>query len=186
MTLTEVEPRLQRETMDDAISRSEPMNGIVIRDASTDDAPFISQMIRRMTEDMASYGGHAPATEKAAWQKIEALVADELKGSNNKYLIAESANGDPLGVTNAELVTLGNAFAPKRTIHIHVVYVLPPFRRSGVAGSLLVRILDWGRAVGAEQCTLNVLANNPARSLYDEHGFSPFELKLVRSLQTGD
>ena len=162
------------------------MTGIVIRDASTDDAPLISHMIRRMTEDMASYGGHPPATENAAWQKIEAMVADELKGGNNKYLIAESANGDPLGVTNAELVTLGNAFAPKRTIHIHVVYVLPPFRRSGVAGSLLVRILDWGRAVGAEQCMLNVLANNPARSLYDEHGFSPFELKLVRSLQTGD
>jgi GNAT superfamily N-acetyltransferase len=172
--------------MDDAISRSGRMNGLVIRDACADDAPFISQMIRRMTEDLASYGGHAPATESAAWQKIEAMVADELKGGNNKYLIAESASGDPLGVTNAELITLGSAFAPKKTIHIHVVYVLPAFRRNGVAGSLLTRILDWGRAVGAEQCTLNVLANNPARSLYDEHGFSPFELKLVRSLQTGD
>jgi GNAT superfamily N-acetyltransferase len=162
------------------------MNGIVIRDASADDAPFISQMIRRMTEDMASYGGHAPATEDTAWQKIEAMVADELKGGNNKYLIAESASGDPLGVTNAELVTLGNAFAPRRTIHIHVVYVLPTFRRAGVAGALLDRILDWGRAVGAEQCTLNVLANNPARSLYGKIGFSEFELKLVRSLQSGD
>jgi hypothetical protein len=106
MSFTEVEPRLQRETMDDAISRSGPMNGIVIRDASTDDAPFISQMIRRMTEDMASYGGHVPATENAAWQKIETMVADELKGGNNKYFIAESTSGDPLGVTNAELVTL--------------------------------------------------------------------------------
>jgi GNAT superfamily N-acetyltransferase len=186
MSFTEVEPRLQRETMDDEISRSGPMNGIVIRDASTDDAPFISQMIRRMTEDMASYGGHVPATENAAWQKIETMVADELKGGNNKYFIAESTSGDPLGVTNAELVTLGNAFAPRRTIHIHIVYVLAAFRRSGVAGSLPARILDWGRAVGAEQCTLNVLANNPARSLYDKHGFSVFELKLVRSLQTGD
>jgi GNAT superfamily N-acetyltransferase len=162
------------------------MNGIVIRDASVDDAPFISQMIRRMTEDMAGYGGHAPATENAAWQKIEAMVAGELKGGNNKYLIAESASGDPLGVTNAELVTLGNAFAPRRTIHIHVVYVLPTFRRAGVAGALLDRILDWGRAVGAEQCTLNVLANSPARSLYGKIGFSEFELKLVRSLQSGD
>jgi GNAT superfamily N-acetyltransferase len=185
MTLTYLRCRLQRETID-AISRSEPMTGIVIRDASTGDAPLISYMIRRMTEDMASYGGHAPATENAAWQKIEAMVADELKGGNNKYLIAESANGDPLGVTNAELITLGRAFAPKKTIHIHVVYVLPPFRRGGVASALLDRILDWGRAVGAEQCMLNVLANNPARSLYGKIGFSELELKLVRSLQSGD
>jgi GNAT superfamily N-acetyltransferase len=162
------------------------VTGIVIRDASTDDAPLISHMIRHMTEDMASYGGHAPATENAAWQKIEAMVADELKGGNNKYLIAESTNGDPLGVTNAELITLGGAFAPMKTIHIHVVYVLPPFRRGGVAGALLDRILDWGRTVGAEECTLNVLASNPARSLYDKSGFSEFELKLVRSLQSGD
>ena len=90
MTLTYLRCRLQRETID-AISRSEPMTGIVIRDASTDDAPLIPYMIRRMTEDMASYGGHAPATENAAWQKIEAMVADELKGGNNKYLIAEFA-----------------------------------------------------------------------------------------------
>jgi GNAT superfamily N-acetyltransferase len=186
MTLTEVEPRLQRETMDDAISRRGPMNGIVIRDATTDDAPLISQMIRRMTEDMASYGGHAPATENAAWQKIEALVADELNGGKNKYLIAESASGDPLGVTNAELITLGGAFAPKKTIHIHVVYVLPRYRRGGVASALLGRILDWGRTVDAEQCTLNVLANNPAKSLYDKNGFSEFQLNLVRSLRSGD
>jgi len=186
MTLTYLRCHLQRETIDDAISRSDPMIGIVIRDASADDAPFISQMIRRMTEDMASYGGHAPATENTAWQKIEAVVADELKGGINKYLIAESASGDPLGVTNAELITMGGAFAPKKTIHIHVVYVLPPFRRSGVASALLSQILDWGRAVGAEQCTLNVLANNPARSLYDKIGFSEFELKLVRPMQSGD
>jgi GNAT superfamily N-acetyltransferase len=51
---------------------------------------------------------------------------------------------------------------------------------------LLDRILDWGRAVGAEQCMLNVLANNPARSLYGKIGFSELELKLVRSLQSGD
>src|SRR5207244_1163214 len=101
-------------------------------------------------------------------------------------LIAESADGDPLGVTGAELITLGGAFAPKRTIHVHVVYVLPKYRRGGVASALLRRILDWGRAVDAELCTLNVLANNPARSLYDKNGFSEFELKLARSLLSGD
>jgi GNAT superfamily N-acetyltransferase len=184
MTLAEPKHRVQRETS--GTSTGERMNEIVIRDATHNDVALIAQMIRQMVEDMASYGGHAPATDKAALQKMEAMVADEIKGSANKYLIAESANGEPLGVTNAELVTLENVFAPKKTIHIHVVYVLPKYRRRGIASALLRRILDWGRAVDAELCTLNVLANNPGRSLYDKNGFSEFELKLARSLRSGD
>ena len=172
--------------MDEGVMDEEVMDEIVIRDASHDDVPLITQMIRQMVEDMANYGGHAPATGKAALQKIEAMVADELKGGANKYLIAESARGEPLGVTNAELIALENVFAPKKTMHIHVVYVLPQYRRGGVASALLRRILDWGRAVDAELCTLNVLANNPARSLYDKNGFADFELKLARSLRSGD
>jgi len=162
------------------------MNEIVIRDATHDDVPLIVQMIRQMVEDMASYGGHAPATDKAALQKMEAMVADEIKGGANKYLIAESANGEPLGVTNAELIALENVFAPKKTMHIHVVYVLPKHRRHGVASALLRRMLDWGRTIDVELCTLNVLANNPARSLYEKNGFSEFELKLARPLQSRD
>jgi GNAT superfamily N-acetyltransferase len=161
------------------------MNEIVIRDAIHDDVPLIVHMIRQMVEDLTRYGGHAPATDRAALKKMKAMIAKAIKG-DSKYLIAESADSDPLGVTGAELVTLGGAFAPKRTIHIHVVYVLPQFRRCGIASILLTRILDWGRTVGAEQCTLNVFSNNPARSLYEKNGFSEFELKLARPLQSGD
>ena len=162
------------------------MNEIVVRDASRDDVGFIVQMIRRMLADMANYGGHAPATDQAAWQNMADGIGDALQGGNTKYAIAESADGEPLGVAGAELITLGGAFAPKKTIHIHVVYVLPPFRRKRIANTLLARTLDWGRAAGCEQCTLNVLDNNPAKSLYLKTGFAVFELKLVRSLQSGD
>ena len=42
------------------------MDKIVVRDARHDEARFIAQMIRHMVTDMASYGGHAPATDDAA------------------------------------------------------------------------------------------------------------------------
>lgn len=162
------------------------MKEIAVRDAGRDDVEFIVQMIRRMLADMATYGGQAPATDEAAWQKMIGVIGDALQGGNTKYVIAESANGDPLGVAGAELITLGGAFAPRKTIHIHVVYVLPQFRRGGVASALLASMLDWGRAVGGELCTLNVLENNPARSLYAKNGFSVFEVRMMRSLQSGD
>jgi GNAT superfamily N-acetyltransferase len=112
-------------------------------------------------------------------------MADELKDDKSKYLIAETAGGDPIGVAGARLITLGGAFAPKKTLHVSVVYVLPQFRRGGIGGALIDRMLDWGRTAGSEQCELHVLSRNPARSLYERHGFSVVEVKMVRSLQPG-
>jgi len=157
------------------------MDNIIIRDARDGEAGFIVQMIRNMVTDMAGHGGNDPATDNSAWEKVAATVAAELRGTNVKYLIAEAAGGDAVGIAGAELITLGGAFAPKKTLHISAVYVLPQFRRSGIGGALLTRLLDWGRTAGSEQCDLNVLSDSPARSLYERHGFSVLGLKMVRS-----
>jgi len=158
------------------------MDKMTVRDARHNDAAFIAQMIRHMVVDMASHGGNTPATDVSAWDKIAIAVAGELKGNNVKYLVAESANGEPIGVAGAELTTLGGAFAPKKTLHISVVYVVPQLRRGGIGGRLIAELLDWGRAAGCELCDLNVLSGNPARSLYERCGFSVSEVKMVRSL----
>jgi ribosomal protein S18 acetylase RimI-like enzyme len=157
------------------------MHNITVRDARGDEAASIVQMIREMVTDMAGYGGNAPATDDAAWKKIMLKLADELKSNRTKYVIAESAEGNAVGVAGAELITLGGAFAPKKTLHISAIYVRPQFRRGGIGGALLAKILDWGRAAESEQCDLNVLTNNPAKSLYERHGFSVREVKMVRS-----
>jgi ribosomal protein S18 acetylase RimI-like enzyme len=156
--------------------------GIRFRDARVDEASFIVQLIRHMVVDMAAYGGHAPTADSTALDKLETAVADELKGTNAKYVIAESVNGDAFGIAAARLITLGGPFAPKKVLHISVVYVLPEFRRGGIGAALLARILEWGRAAGGEECELNVLSTNPAKSLYEKHGFSVVEVKMVRSL----
>ena len=158
------------------------MDKIAVRDARPDEGEFIVQMIRQMVTDMASFGGYAPATEDDAWEKLSIALTSELQGENSKYVIAEPENGDRIGVAGAELRTLGAAFAPKSTLHISVVYVLPSLRRSGIGSKLIARILDWGRTVGIEQCDLNVLSRNPARSLYEKLGFSVVEVKMVGSL----
>ena len=125
------------------------MDQFAVRDARYDEAGFIVQMIRQMVTDMASYGGDAPATEDEAWEKLTITLTTELQGENSKYVIAEAENGDRIGVAGAELRTLGGALAPKKTLHIGVVYVLPSLRRSGIGGKLMARILEWGRSVGA-------------------------------------
>jgi ribosomal protein S18 acetylase RimI-like enzyme len=177
---TDAAPQPPRKTQAGSTAR-EAMDNIAVRDARDGEAGFIVQMIRNMVTDMAGYGGNAPATDNAAWEKIAATIADELRGTGAKYVIAETAGGDAVGVGGAELITLGGAFAPKKTLHITAVYVLPQFRRGGIGSALLTRLLDWGRATGGEQCDLNVLNSSPAKSLYERHGFSVLGLKMVRS-----
>jgi ribosomal protein S18 acetylase RimI-like enzyme len=156
-------------------------SGIVLRQAKEDDGTAIVLMVREMVADMAGYGGYAPASGEA-WNQILSSVADELKRGNVKYLIAQAADGARVGVGIAELVTVSGAFAPKQTIHISVLYVLPSFRRAGLGSRLVTSLLDWGRAAGAEQCTLSVLPRNPANALYEKLGFSVYELRMSRPL----
>src|SRR5215475_13384640 len=85
---------------------------------------------------MASYGGHAPTTDDAALENLAAAIGDELEGNNAKYLIAESVDGDPVGLAAAKLITLDGVFAPEKTLHVSVVYVLPQFRRVGIGSTL--------------------------------------------------
>ena len=158
------------------------MDNITVRDATHDEAGTIVQMIRRMVTDMASYGGYAPASDDAAWDKLTAVISEELQGENARYVLAELHRGEVVGVAGAEVIILGGAFAPKKTLHISVLYVIPSERRSGIGTTLLGRILDWGRAAGGEQCDLNVLSSNPAKALYEKRGFSIFEVKMVRPL----
>jgi GNAT superfamily N-acetyltransferase len=159
------------------------MDGISVRDARLDEAPTIVRLIRHMVTDMAGYGGYAPAMQDTAWNTLITRIAEEIKGGQSKYLMAESTNGGPIGAAAAELIDLHGAFAPMKTMHISVVYVLPQHRRGGIGTLMLEKLLDWGRAAGARQCDLNVLANNPASALYRKHGFSVFEVKMVRPLQ---
>jgi GNAT superfamily N-acetyltransferase len=106
----------------------------------------------------------------------------ELKADNFKYLIAEAADSKRIGLGGARITTLEGVFAPKKIIHISVVYVLPSFHRTGVASKLISQMLDWGRHVGGDYFDLNVVVGNPARSLYQKFGFSDAAINMTRPI----
>src|SRR5262249_36828505 len=99
-----------------------------LRDARPDEAGRIVPMVRRMVADMASHGGHAPALDEAAWNEFAAQIAKDLAAPRTKFVVAQSREGECIGVAGAELIRLGGVFAPKETLHISVVYVIPQFR----------------------------------------------------------
>ncbi len=54
------------------------------------------------------------------------------------------------------------------------VVTAPPFRRIGLAGSVMHALADWGKVQGAENVYLQVMENNtPALNLYRKLAFTP-------------
>jgi GNAT superfamily N-acetyltransferase len=154
-----------------------------LRGAGPDDVGMIVALIRRMVADMASHGGHAAAGDAASSDDTTAAIARDLADPRSRFVVAQSSAGNWLGVAGGALAALGGLFAPKETLHISVVYVVPEFRRTGIARALLESLLAWGRAAGASECDLNVLAGNPARKLYETLGFATFQVKMVLPLR---
>jgi ribosomal protein S18 acetylase RimI-like enzyme len=155
---------------------------IALRQVLPDDVTTVVQMIRLMVTDMASYGGYVPATDAASWDKLTTGIAEDLTDANCRFVFAQTKTDEIVGIGGAELITLGGGFAPKKTLHISVVYVRPQFRRRHIANALLADMLTWGTTAGALECDLNVLMNSPAKLLYEKHGFSAFEVKMTRPL----
>jgi GNAT superfamily N-acetyltransferase len=156
---------------------------IAIRNALPEDTSTIAELIRAMMTDMASYGGYPPATDCSAWEALRCRIAQEFTDASVTYLLAVTTTAEIAGLGAAKLITLGDVFAPKKTLHISVLYVRPHFRRRHIGDELMTSLLAWGSTSGAVECDLNVLQNNPAHALYARHGFSSFQVKMVRPLR---
>jgi GNAT superfamily N-acetyltransferase len=134
---------------------------LTIRPAAPADIPHLLAMARRWAE---SHG---------ATDSISATEADWFKdgfGPLPRFtaLIAEM-NGLTVGM--AVFSDLYLADVGKTCFYVSLLYVEPPFRRLGIARTLLGYIAALAQKVGVPVLQLGVTASNPATALYDTLGW---------------
>ena len=100
------------------------------------------------------------------------------------YLIASDGSQaqTTIGIIAANIEPLGDVFLAKTRLHISAIYTIPSARRQGVARQLIQEVIKWGQQLNAEEVDLNVLVANPARRLYEQLGFQPHEISMVKKL----
>jgi GNAT superfamily N-acetyltransferase len=76
------------------------------------------------------------------------------------------------------LYPLFSSLSLRRTWLLNDLYVLPEFRRRGVAAQLLAAARAWGVETGADYLTLETARDNPAQHLYETCGWTRDELFL--------
>ena len=160
------------------------MHPISIRRATEADTRLVVAFLRHMLADMASVGGYPIAKRPEPWMNVETGLQDHWQSPEHAHLLAETTDPEPtpVGWAYAHTEHRDAVFEPARVLHISALYVSPERRRQSIGRKLLAAILEWGRSVGCTEAELNVLVDNPARSLYRELGFRAFEIEMTRKL----
>lgn len=145
---------------------------------------LITALIKEMVTEMASYGGHTVNNGPEVWSLMVELVTANSARPEYLYLIAgcDSPVQTTVGIAAAYIEPLDRIFVAKTHLHLSAIYTIPNARRQGIARQLIQKVLEWGHRMGAVEADLNVLVTNPARRLYEELGFQPREISMVKKL----
>ena len=153
-----------------------------IRAGTAEDAALITNLLKSMVAEMALYGGHPVNPAPDVWAAMVDQVSVNSRRRDHLYLIARDAAQTIVGLAAANLERPEPIFAARPSLHLSAIYTIPSARRQGIARTMIRKILEWGQQMGVAEADLNVLAANPARRLYEQFGFQPREISMVRPL----
>jgi ribosomal protein S18 acetylase RimI-like enzyme len=136
--------------------------GYAVRLAQPDDVSAL--VLLKWQHALAENATHAVCASEADWRR-------DMFGPNPRFfaIIAET-DGTVIG-----MATIAERFSPGwvgTLLYVNDVFVLPVFRRRGIARALLARAAAEAIHRAAPFLELNVRADNPARRLYRQAGFA--------------
>lgn len=137
-----------------------------------------------MLDEMASFGGHVFQNSDAGSTWLRDCIQSQINSPDHLFLGVEldTEPSQLIGILEASIAHLPPVFLPKSSLHIHAIYVVPTYRRSGVTRSLMEATFQCGRENRCTEVDLHVLQNSPAKSLYEGFRFEAFQIEMRRKL----
>jgi ribosomal protein S18 acetylase RimI-like enzyme len=156
----------------------------IIRNANPNNYQNITQFLRKMMiDEMEASGGYPVSKDDAEWEKYFQIIKNNQNNQEFVYKIADIPKTNKLvGVCEARITNRFYVLEQVLTLHIHSLYVEKEYRRKGIGKELMVSVIKWGQENKCKEAELDVFVSNKARTLYEQMGFRPFELKMVRKL----
>ncbi len=122
----------------------------------------------------------SPSQEnETRWRKYILSVYEE---DENQILIAENDDKIVGFIKIKTFETLPLVSNIKCSL-IGLMYVLPEFRRLGIASTLMNRVFEYVKSKGVTHVRLNVMESNiPAYNLYEKMGFVDYSIIMMKQL----
>lgn len=149
---------------------SVPVTTLSILPAAPQDLPFLGAMLY----EAAFWRPESPLPplEEALGDPTLAVYLEGWGQPGDHGLVAH-LSGSPVGavwVRRFDEHRHGYGFVDPDTPELTIA-VSPAFRRRGLGGCLLSTIIAQQRLAGTSRLSLSVEDDNPARTLYEQHGF---------------
>jgi ribosomal protein S18 acetylase RimI-like enzyme len=155
-------------------------NEIGIRRATADDIPFIHSLAERFAR-VGTPPWRDPGQMRQFHQQSMQEVSTALSRPNELVLIAEDAQGSPLGFIYVTSTT--DFFTGELQGYVADVAISEQAEGKSVARMLMERAEFWARERGLRILALDVFALNiRARSFYQRLGYVEETLKLIKEL----
>jgi ribosomal protein S18 acetylase RimI-like enzyme len=136
-----------------------------IRDATLADRDSVTCLWREFRQETPELAWRAGGPDDHVRALVEAIGTD--------FVLLAEREGDPAGLAVAEV-------RDERVGYLHILFVRPVARRSGVAAALLREVATRFAQRGLDTLELDVLASNDrARLVYERWGLRTAELKLA-------
>jgi ribosomal protein S18 acetylase RimI-like enzyme len=137
------------------MNRVVSMGALLLRPATEDDAELAYQVTERAMRDyvIATFG---------SWQEAEVRKNTSAAASAGRSQVVE-LDSVPVGILTVEHLPTH--------IQLHQLFILPEYQRQGIGTHLLQGVLSEAATAGL-RVRLRVLRCNPAKSLYERHGFA--------------
>jgi ribosomal protein S18 acetylase RimI-like enzyme len=147
---------------------------IRIRPLTTEDEPFLWEMLYQSIH--VPEGEEPPPRELLHEPELSRYVRDwGLRPGDAGYVAVEADTARPVGAVWLRLLTgenRGYGWVDDETPELAIA-VLPDCRGRGIGTRLLTHLLASEH--GSSSISLSVSADNPARRLYERHGFVTVE-----------
>ena len=121
---------------------------------------------------MASEMGNNWDADHPGWRERFALYFSERQEAGESQLFQARSGDEIVGMLFVSLVDDYHGYVRnKKSGRVNSVYVLPAFRRRGVARALMLAGIDWIRTKGCVVVRLN--SSEDGIALYESLGFKP-------------
>ena len=152
-----------------------------IRSVSSSEAEkIVKELWLPLAQEMESISDYNRLEEDLDLESTIEHKKDDIQSENSYMFVAEDSE-DMIGFISATVEESIPIFSRGDKLKINEVYVLPEYRRKGVASELMDRIEELAEDRKVETVELSVdVENDSAQELYRKHGFEAGRKRMIK------